>query len=111
MDNTVDYVGIGNRIKHRRDEKHITQLQLADLVNCSSNHISTIELAKAHPSLELIIKIAEALETTPDYLLLGLTRSDNTSQELIDSMKLLSPRHLRYAKLWIETLLNNKDID
>ena len=108
----IDYNGIGNRIKHRRMEKGLTQSQLAELASCSNNHISTVELGKSRPSLELIVAISEALDTTPDFLLLGLTHSNDVPQELVDTLKLLSPRMLKYSKLWFEfLLLHKKELD
>ena len=49
----IDYSLIGNRIKLRRKELNITQLELADMINLSYNHLSAIETGKERPSFEL----------------------------------------------------------
>ena len=60
---------LGQRIKALRVRKNLTQLELARLVGISPTHISAIEIGKVtNPGIELIQRIAEALETT---ILLG----------------------------------------
>ena len=65
----VDYVSIGKRIKARRREKGITQIKLGELVSVNSEHISRIEAGKKYLSLELLVLIANALDTSADDLL------------------------------------------
>jgi len=40
----------------------ITQQQLADLVGCSRQTIHSIEKGKFNPSIELVLKLSEALK-------------------------------------------------
>ena len=62
---------IGNNIKRRRKELKMTQAQLAERAQVSDVHISHIETAKVAMSLESLLAICEALETTPNDILLG----------------------------------------
>ena len=65
------YLEMGNRIKLRRKELKIKQNELAELLDISNNHMSSIETGKQKPSMDTFIKICEKLQVTPDYLLLG----------------------------------------
>lgn len=64
-------MSLGQRIRKRRGVLKLTQQQLAESVNLSRQHISAIEEDKRAPSLESLVKIAEELGVTVDYLLTG----------------------------------------
>jgi len=51
---------VQNLRKHRR-KCGLTQAQLAEKVNVSTHHIGMIELSRNNPTLELVERIAEAL--------------------------------------------------
>jgi len=53
-------VFVQNLRKHRR-KSGFTQAQLAEKVNVSTHHIGMIELSRTNPTLELVERIAEAL--------------------------------------------------
>lgn len=52
---------IGKRIKQYRKEKHITQKELAELVNCAEMTISQYERGLYSPKIDMRIAIANAL--------------------------------------------------
>lgn len=58
------YILLGNNIKQRRKALNLTQQQLADKLNLSLNFIGKIEVAFSKPSLDTLIDIAKALETS-----------------------------------------------
>ena len=55
-------MGIGNKIAERRRALKLSQEQLAEKANISQTHISCVERERYNPSLELLRKIAEALD-------------------------------------------------
>lgn len=65
----MDYMCIGKNITKTRLERHLTQEQLAEKANVSTVFISQIETSLKRPSLDTIIRIAKALDTTVDSLL------------------------------------------
>mgnify|MGYP000689476658 CR=1 FL=1 len=67
----INLNAMGTRMKRRRKELKMSQAELAEKVNVSNNHISSIETGKQIPSLTTFVKICEQLDTTPDFLLLG----------------------------------------
>ena len=56
--------------------------------------VSGIERGKEKPSLEIIIKISNVLQVTPDYLLLGITHSNNVPQSIYEGLRLCSSADL-----------------
>ncbi len=65
----LDYSELGKRIKEQRLKKHLTQERLAEIVNVATSNISHIERATTQVSLPSLVKIANALDTTLDYLI------------------------------------------
>ena len=59
---------LANNIKLTRKRKRLTQMQLADLCETSTNYIGLIETAKRFPSVDMLEKIANALELKPQEL-------------------------------------------
>ena len=67
---TLDYNKIGIKIREVRLKNGFSQEKLAELINMSKEHISHIECGTTKLSLPTLVKICNALETTPDLLLL-----------------------------------------
>lgn len=63
-----------NNLKKYRIEKGITQIRLSIAAEVSQETISAYESGKAMPSAETLIKIADFLDVSIDYL---LDRTDN----------------------------------
>ena len=56
-------------MKSLRENKGLTQVQLADLVNLSQQTIGHYEVDRAKPDLETLKKFADIFNCTTDYLL------------------------------------------
>lgn len=62
-------MNIKNNIKLARIRKDdLTQDQLAQLVGCSRQTINSIEKGKFKPSIELVLKLAQVLDTKVEEL-------------------------------------------
>ncbi len=99
----------GARIKARRQELRMTQDQLAEKIGYhGKSSISHIEKGDFDMSQSKIVAIAEALQTTPDYIL-GLK---DGSEILIETAKpqrwYNSPKP---PKPTVEAVLTNVDMD
>ncbi len=66
-----DFDIIGKRIKNVREAKGMTQEQLASRSGIVIKHLSNIECGQSGISLATLIEIAEVLDVSTDYLLLG----------------------------------------
>jgi transcriptional regulator with XRE-family HTH domain len=54
----------GAIIRMKRYEIGVTQLELAELIDCSLNAIGNIERGTANPTLVMVYKIAKALNVS-----------------------------------------------
>ena len=70
MEYKINYELIGKRIKERRTKINVTQEALAEKAEVTPHHISNVENNKTKVSLPCLVAIANALETTADYLLM-----------------------------------------
>ena len=62
---------LGERIRKRRKVMKLTQQELGKALGLTSQHISAIEQDKRTPSLTSLVKMAEELGVSVDYLLTG----------------------------------------
>ena len=74
---------IGRRIADARVAKRLTQEQLAEYCDCSTNHISNLECGNVGPSFPTIARIGKLLDTGIDYYLYNL--SDYYSDRMISA--------------------------
>jgi transcriptional regulator with XRE-family HTH domain len=82
----ISYNEIGGRISSRRKELNLTQENVAENTNMSINQISNIENSKSIPSIETVMKLCDVLNTTPDYLLLGINKDYAINEILASSL-------------------------
>ena len=66
----MDYKELGKRIKAARLSAGLTQEQLAERINLSNGHCAHVERGTTKVSLSALVSIANALNTTPDRLLI-----------------------------------------
>jgi len=75
---------IGDNIVKIRTEKSISQKDLADLLNMHATHLSRYERNVTSPSVDVVKKIADALNITTDLLIYG-TDDDKVKDKLKDN--------------------------
>ena len=64
---------LGNRIQQLRKLKNLSQTDLANAIDISYAQVSRYEIKGAQPPAEVLRKIANALDTTTDFLINGDT--------------------------------------
>lgn len=68
-------MNLSDKITHLRNQKNITQQQLANKFNVSRTTISSWENSRSIPDLEMIVKICDFFNVTLDYMLRNDTRT------------------------------------
>ncbi len=104
------YKEMGTRIKVRRRELKIKQAELAEKLEISNNHMSSIENGRQKPSLDTFIGICKCLNVTPDYLLLGTMHAYNIPQDILDKLRLCNQSDIELAMDFIELLVKRNSI-
>lgn len=89
----LDYQVISSRIKQARKNANITQAQLAEKINISTNAVAKLETNLMTASLQTLINIANELNLDINYLLLDeakmnpeMTNIDIYLDSLINTM-------------------------
>lgn len=105
----LDYPEIGRRIARRRKELGLRQVQVCEKAGINDKYLSCIERATSIPSLEVLMKLAIALDTTPDAFLTGTVRhSEDEWQDVSRMLQGLDPEQLKLARSFLSWLTTQK---
>ena len=79
----IDYEEVGEGIRRIRKEQKLSQEKLAELIDVSTPHMSNIENGKTKFSLQVLIDLANSLNTTPDALLLDQIKGQDKARCMV----------------------------
>lgn len=107
----MDAKRMGERIKQARVKCGYTQLQLSEKIFVSESYIALIELGSRNPSMDVLVKIAEVIGVTLDYLVFGLNEYDTTSlyREWEDITRGRTPGEIKSAHTVLREFFNCVD--
>jgi transcriptional regulator with XRE-family HTH domain len=109
-------MGIGERIKELRAKKKLTQSDLAKLVGLTYIQVGRYETEKSNPSSDVLQKLAQALDTTSDFLMNGasdVTSAQLSDKELLNQFKAvekLSQEDKHLIKTFIDAFLTKRQL-
>ena len=104
---TLDYTEIGKRIARRRKELGLKQSEVEEKADLGYKYLSNIERSISIPSVEVIMRLAVALDTTPDEFLIGTLSHDNQEWKNISEMlRPMNAKQLSLAKSFLTWLSN-----
>ncbi len=95
----VDKVELGKRLREARIKKGLTQLALAEKADIGDYYLGEIERGIKLPSMNLFIKLIEALDISADYVLRGELTSgkEYVYDELTKKLENLTPQQRNAA--------------
>ena len=102
----IDYRQLGRKLASERKNRRLTQEKLAEKTDLANNYISNIETGRSIPSLETLVRLCEALDITPNDLLISSAKSnerymmDDISQKVLQC----SPKNRRIINGIIDVL-------
>ena len=84
----MDYVKLGEKIKKERMRNRLTQEMLAELADITSSYVGQIERGERKVTLSKLVRIANVLNVSVDYLLSDTTEltGDNLQAEIKNAM-------------------------
>lgn len=105
----MERVALGKRIRESRISKGYTQQDLADRAEIGVVYISEIERGIKMPSLNIFIKIVEALDVSADYVLRDELPSgkDYVCTEITEKLLILTPGQRKTASDILSAYLSN----
>ena len=111
----INVKNIGKKIKDNRLKQNITQMQLAEMCDISSVHLSHIETGKVVMSLDCMLRICKALKVTPNNILINEydVKSQTDGKIFSEYIEPLTKDEIVYliesAKLLADLKLNRKN--
>ena len=107
---TLDYSLIGKRIARRRKQLGLKQSEVEERAGIGDKYLSNIERAISIPSTEVIMRLAIALETTPDEFLVGAVRHPEEGwQAVAELLRPMNEQQLARARSLL-TWLGEQDL-
>lgn len=106
----IDYKEIGRRIALRRHELGLKQTEVCERCSLNEKYLSNIERAKSIPSIDVILRICDALDTTPDAILLGTRNSadEKLQLEVTEKIKGLNSNQLSLINSFLQWLITQQ---
>ena len=110
-------MNISDRIKELRLAKKLTQAQLAKMVGLTYIQIGRYEKQKSNPSADVLQKLANALNTSTDFLMNGssqqIAAKNLTDRELLSlfkSVEELGEEDKNMIKTFLDALVTKRKI-
>ena len=105
----MERAALGKRIRESRVKKGYTQQDLADRAEIGVVYISEIERGVKMPSLNIFIKIIDALEVSADYVLRDELSSgkEYICMEITEKLLALTPSQRKTATDILNAYLSN----
>ena len=72
-------------LKKLRQDKKLTQAELAKKIGVTQSTIAGIEIGRREPSIELMTQLAEYFDVSVDYLL-GIKETDDKEESLVKDL-------------------------
>lgn len=100
---------LGNKLRDARQKKGYTQHALAEIAGIGNVYLGEIERGTKMPSLNIFVKLIEALDISADYIL----RDELTSgqeyiyDEITQKLKSLTPKQRKTASDILDAYLRN----
>lgn len=102
----LDYTEIGKRIARRRKELGLKQSELSERANISNTYMSSIERAVSIPSTEVVMRLAVALDTTPDEFLVGSAHfPEEKWRDISEKLRPLTNKQLEFVDKLIDVVV------
>jgi transcriptional regulator with XRE-family HTH domain len=110
--------GFAQRLRKARNQKDLSQQELAKIIGIHVNQISRYEQGLSQPTVDKIHKLADALDTSGDYLIAGETTNaaranfeDKELLQLFQKAATLSAADKATLKRLVNALVNQEKLE
>ena len=101
----LDYTVIGKNIARRRKKLGLKQAEVEEMADIGQKYLTNIERAVSIPSIEVIMRLAIALDTTPDEFLVGTSRGhDERWKNTAEYLRAMNEKQLELAESFLRWL-------
>lgn len=107
----MDYKALGDKIRRQRQQKNLTQEKLAEKVDISESFMGHIERGDRKLSIDTLVKIAQELDISIDYLLLDTIKMepDVYLNEIVSTLGKKNKKQVKALLNVVKLLAENLD--
>jgi len=107
----MEKASLGQKLRQARLRKGYSQQKLAEMAGTGNVYLGEIERGVKMPSLNIFIKLIEALDVSADYILRDELPSGKVYifDEITEKLKNLTPRQRKTAVDILDAYLQNLD--
>ena len=102
---------IGRRIRNFRLTNNLTQAQLAESLDISTNFVSEVETGKKNISLEILFRLCQYYNLSADYILFGKDYSSSSQRTLSEFLFSLSADDIPTIMEYLEASMKIKKLE
>lgn len=102
---------IGRRIRNFRLTNNLTQAQLAESLDISTNFVSEVETGKKNISLEILFRLCQYYNLSADYILFGKDYSSSSQRTLSEFLFSLSADDIPTIMEYLEASMKLKKLE
>lgn len=102
---------IGRRIRNFRLSDNLTQAQLAESLDISTNFVSEIETGKKNISLDVLCRLCQYYNLSADYILWGKDCSSSSQRTLSEFLFSLSADDIPTIIEYLEATMKLKKLE
>lgn len=106
MRSTINKISLGRKIRNARTKEKMTQSELAEKIDVSTNFLGDIERGIKLPSIPTLIALCNTLKLSLDYL---FSDSLNNIEVEEEQAPYFTDKQLALMKNVIKTITNNFD--
>ena len=105
----MDKITLGLKIRQLREQRNLTQMEFAEMIDITDKALSKIEVGRNYPHLNTLMAISEELGVSLEFLVsenktIGKEIYVNEINERVSKMSLRSIKHiLEYIELYSKT--------
>lgn len=89
-------IAIGERIRSTRELLSLSRENFAELCDISESFLSDIERGKKSLTTKTLYKICTAGKVSPDFIVLGVSKSNADIDTVIEMIRHIDNRHIPY---------------
>jgi len=105
VQNEVNYVKVGNRIRIEREKFDMTREKLSELLNLSPYFLGQIERGERRMSINTLINITECLHVSIDYLFFERVNINTNNDVLHSLINKCSEKEIKVIEKLIKLIL------
>lgn len=105
----MTHIELGERIREIRKVKGLTREQLATRAELSVKFIYEVENGKKGLSVDSLMKIANALSCSCDYILLGETIKEERYDKIVDMLADFDDKGVEYVAKMLAMMKDTRD--